>query len=319
VHESGDRLLRLLDNVLQYSKIAADDLEVDAQPFALGSLLAGLETLYLPLAAGRGVEFRAEAVPDSLPAVEGDPVLLQRVLTLLLDNALEAAAGGRVTLRAAARRRDRAWTVRFEVCDTGPGIDPDDAQRIFEPFQQADGSTRRERQGVGLGLSIARGLVGRMGGRLTLDSRADRDTCFAVEIVLPAADAEREANGHGSDAFDDALACVREARPRVLLVEDPDDPPTVLFRTLTLLGARVEIVAGGSIAGRGIDGKRYDVVIVDDAVLSAFGSDALDLADDVDLVLRTSNGQGDAPPSGFRAVLREPVDLVSLADVLATV
>ncbi len=320
VHESGDRLLRLLDNVLQYAKIAADDLEVEPQPFPLDSLVAGLETLYLPLAAARDLEFRTEITPDPLPVVEGDPALLQRVLTLLIDNALEAAGNGSyVMLRTRARRRDRAWTVRFEVCDTGPGIDADEVERIFEPFQQLDGSMRRERQGMGLGLSIARGLVERMGGRLTLDARADRQTCFAVEIGLPATDAEREADGHGSDAFDDALACVREVRPRVLLVEDPEDPPTVLFRTLTLLGARVEIVAGGTLAGRSIDSGRFDVVIVDDAVLSALDPDALDVTDDVDLVLRTSNGRGEIPPSGFRAVLREPVDLVSLADVLAAV
>jgi len=320
VQDSGERLLRLLDNVLQYANIAAGDLTVRPRPFALDGLVRGMESLYRPLAASRGVELQVEVSPPDLPMVEGDTGLLQRLLSLLLDNAVDAARA-HMTLRAVARRRGRSWNVRFEVCDDGSGVAPEDVERIFEPFRQRDGSASRDRQGLGLGLAIVRGLVERMGGRLTLDSGPDQHTCFAVEFCLTASAAAPPFDGSADDELDDALACVREARPRVLLVEDPDHPLTVLFRTLTLLGARVEIVAGGSFHPHRIEGRRVDVVIVDESVASSpeFASSALGVADDVDLVLRSSNGTAGSPPAGFRAVLREPVDLESLAGVLTAV
>jgi len=182
---SSDQLLHLINELLDLAKIESGTLAVNARPFSLVSLLKGCVHSLEPRARQKGLGFSfemAEGVPDG---VRGDEARVRQILLNLLDNAIKFTDEGRVrvSLRPAEGSPKR---VHFEVSDTGIGIAPEDRERVFEPFTQADSSDARRYGGTGLGLAICRQLVERMRGRLWLESEVGRGSTFHVELDLQA-------------------------------------------------------------------------------------------------------------------------------------
>ncbi|MEK8051580.1 PAS domain S-box protein [Ideonella sp. DXS22W] len=217
IGESAETLSQLISDILDLSKIEAGKLAVEAAPFALDALLQSLQQAYGALAAAHGLGFEARLDP-ALPAwAQGDALRLRQVLVNLLHNALKFTTVGQVALHArpiAAPDGDGPPWVRFEVRDTGPGIDAATCARLFQPFTQADQSITRRFGGTGLGLSISRELAQLMGGRIGVDSEPGRGSCFHVELPLPPAPPQ-DSPATTSSGVDPALRGVR-----VLLVED---------------------------------------------------------------------------------------------------
>ena len=167
---SGDALLSLIEELLDYSKIEAGKIELEAQPFALTALIEDIAELLAPRAQARKLEIAAY-VDERLPAeVIGDAARLRQVLLNLAGNAIKFTSNRR--RRADRRARRRAGEISFLVRDTGIGIAPDAQARIFREFEQADDQIARNYGGTGLGLSISERIVKRMGGRITLQQPA---------------------------------------------------------------------------------------------------------------------------------------------------
>lgn len=178
---NSERLVRIIEDILYLQSVQSGSVEPKLAPVSLRTLVeevaAGFET---PREDGR-VALRLE-VPDGLPPVETDGDKLREVLRRLLENALRFTGEGSVTVRAAVA--DGPHPVRVEVADTGIGIPADRLEAVFEPFEQADNSDTRKYGGVGLGLTIARALCERLGGRLEVESRPGEGSTFRV--LLPA-------------------------------------------------------------------------------------------------------------------------------------
>jgi PAS domain S-box-containing protein len=187
---AGTSLLAIINDVLDLSKIEAGEMALEQAPFELPVLLRELAGLMGVQAQQKGIGYRVELDPKLPLAVVGDSTRLRQVLMNLLSNAIKFTAQGSVTLRA-TRVADKGGRVdvRFEVTDTGIGIDPAAQSRLFEPFVQADTSTTRRFGGTGLGLSIVRQLVDLMGGRLSLDSALGVGSVFAVALDFEACEA----------------------------------------------------------------------------------------------------------------------------------
>jgi signal transduction histidine kinase len=185
IEQAGQQLLGLVSDVLDVSRIEAGEMRLELVPFELSPLLEAVRALVEPQAQAKGVALRLEA-PAALPArLKGDPLRIRQVLLNLLSNAVKFTAEGSVTLRALELERSgRTATLRFEVRDTGIGIEPEAQARIFEPFTQADSSTTRRFGGSGLGLSIVRRLVLLMDGRLELQSAPGQGSTFSVTLAL---------------------------------------------------------------------------------------------------------------------------------------
>ncbi len=189
VQNSGEHLLRMINDVLDLAKIEAGKLELRPAPFALADLVRDIVAAHAPTASGKRLIFTADLTPN-LPAwVEGDAQKLRQVLDNLLGNAVKFTAAGSVTLRVSLASGSQpsalhSQPIAFAITDTGPGIDATDQVRLFQPFEQATRS-RPNAPGAGLGLAIARALVERMGGTLTLDSAPGRGSTFAFAITLP--------------------------------------------------------------------------------------------------------------------------------------
>ncbi len=185
IRSSGETLQRLIDDVLDLSRIEAGKLELVCEPFRLDELIDALALMFGDKAerAGLALSFRChESVPTE---VSGDSLRLRQVLVNLLGNASKFTEHGWVELRVGPDP-DRPDHLRFEVEDTGPGLAPEQHARIFRPFTQADSSLTRTHGGAGLGLAICRRLTQAMGGELEVDSEQGRGSTFAFSAHLPA-------------------------------------------------------------------------------------------------------------------------------------
>lgn len=181
---AGGRLHRLIENLLDFSRLEAGTLELGRDPFELAAVLDEASRATRVKAADLGVEFRLEVDPDLPRRLTGDPERLTQLLSNLLENALKFTSEGFVELVVElTRRADDELTVTFVVRDSGVGISADQRD-LFEPFTQVDPSVTRTFQGVGLGLAICRGLVEQMNGSIDLDSVEGEGTTVSVQVPL---------------------------------------------------------------------------------------------------------------------------------------
>jgi signal transduction histidine kinase/CheY-like chemotaxis protein len=189
VKTSGDALLSLIEELLDYSKIEAGKIDLEYRPFALSGMIEDITELLAPRAEAKKIEIAAY-VDERLPMhVIGDAARLRQVLLNLAGNAIKFTSTGGVALIV----EPGIWPneINFLVRDTGIGIAPEARERIFREFEQADDKIARSYGGTGLGLSISDRIVKRMGGRITLESQPGAGSTFEVSIPLTAADGER--------------------------------------------------------------------------------------------------------------------------------
>ncbi|WP_140625771.1 response regulator [Methylibium rhizosphaerae] len=179
VHRAAESLLGIINDILDFSKIEAGHLDMERVPFELGTVLDDLATQVGMKAEEKGLELVFSLPPDLPAALEGDPMRLGQVLLNLGNNAVKFTERGEivVTVEQAARHEDGVL-LRFEVRDSGIGISPEQQQRLFQPFTQADTSTSRRFGGTGLGLAISSHLVRMMGGEIGLESVPGRGSRF---------------------------------------------------------------------------------------------------------------------------------------------
>ena len=184
VKTSGDALIALIEELLDYSKIEAGKIDLESRPFALAALIEGITELLAPRAQARKLEIAA-FIDERLPAqVIGDAARLRQVLLNLAGNAIKFTTTGGVALIV----EPGIWPneISFLVRDTGIGIAPEAQQRIFREFEQADERIARSYGGTGLGLSISERIIKRMGGRITLESTPGVGSTFEVSLPLAA-------------------------------------------------------------------------------------------------------------------------------------
>ncbi|MGE6331679.1 ATP-binding protein [Stenotrophomonas sp. NPDC077659] len=216
---SSQQLLRIVDDILDYSRLEAQALELEITSFNLRELLDGVVQLLQRAAEAKGLHLALQLDPAVRLPVRGDPVRLRQVLTNLLANAIKFTARGQVQLRLQRLGESPAQhQLRFEVIDTGIGIDAPLQSRLFQSFSQADASTTRLYGGTGLGLAICKRIIDLMKGQIGVQSRPGQGATFWFEIPLLKIPGDLQ------------------AQPR-------DPAPLLLHSTDVALQARVERVA----------------------------------------------------------------------------
>jgi len=276
--ESTQSLADIISDILDLSKIEAGKLQIEAGQFDLGALLQTLQRNYATLADARGLALDLQAAP--LGRVQGDALRLRQVLSNFLTNALKFTAKGKVVLRAQRRPlpvavdlavpdSQRAGDlVRFEVQDSGPGIEPEVQARLFEPFTQADQSTTRRYGGTGLGLSICRELATLMGGRVGMDSQPGAGSTFWAEIPLPMAEEPQPQPARAEPAANGSDTATRLQGLRVLMAEDNAVNMMIAVALLEAWGLQVAQACDGqeaiaAVAAASAQGRPFDAVLMD--------------------------------------------------------
>ena len=239
IRKSGETLLTVLNGILDMSKIEAGKMELEEVAFFPADLIRQVEAIYAVAAEEKGIAFEVLTSAGCDRPRLGDPHRIMQILNNLLNNAIKFTEVGSVTLKLSCRA---GKPVVIEVSDTGTGIDPSQVARIFESFEQADGSMTRRFGGTGLGLSIVRQLVTLMGGEVTAESAPGRGTKFRVELplaetVLPTPAAANAAPALRPDA---ALTGVR-----ILGADDNATNRLVLAEMLAKSGASLVQVENG--------------------------------------------------------------------------
>ncbi len=182
---SANSLLTVINDILDFSKIEAAKLEIKKFDFSVRDLVEDLAVLMSERAHNKGLEIATYIQPNVPDLVIGDPDRLRQVLANLLANAVKFTEEGEVVVRLTmTSSTTRRGVFRFEVVDTGIGIEPENRDRLFRAFSQIDGSLTRKYGGTGLGLAISRRLVELMGGTLELDSTPGKGSCFWFELPL---------------------------------------------------------------------------------------------------------------------------------------
>jgi signal transduction histidine kinase/ActR/RegA family two-component response regulator len=266
VHASGTRLMDLLDDVLDLSKLDAGKMELDCRPFDLVAELQAVVALLEPVARRTGVRLGLDEVGSLAPGYVGDPLRLGQIVTNLAGNALKFTAHGEVSIRANAIRDDERGADRLEidVADTGIGIPPETLAGLFEPFRQADGSTSTRYGGTGLGLAISRELAGLMNGSLTATSKVGVGSRFTLRLSLPRATGESAGPAHRGPAGSAGAAPAGATSPcDVLLVDDEPVNRLIAARLLRRAGYRVAVAVDGADALERTRERRYDLILMD--------------------------------------------------------
>ncbi|WP_083640755.1 ATP-binding protein [Paraburkholderia phenazinium] len=186
IHESAGALLQILDDLLDYSKIEAGRLTIEAEPIDMRELVDNAVGLLAGRAHEKGLKVRVDIAPEVAASLRGDSVRLRQILFNLLGNAIKFTPVGEVDVRVAVTEQTHAaQTLEMTVEDTGIGIAPDVQARLFEPFVQAESSTTRRFGGTGLGLTICRKLIALMDGVLELQSTPGVGTRMTVRLAMP--------------------------------------------------------------------------------------------------------------------------------------
>ncbi|MBL8549832.1 MAG: response regulator [Hyphomonadaceae bacterium] len=244
VRQSGEHLLDLINEILDYSRLEAGKLALDSAPFEPEATAQSVAEMLSPKAREKGLEIAVAARPSAPACVTGDEGRFRQILFNLAGNAVKFTETGGVSIELFAANTPGGG-LRLVVRDTGPGIPAEKQAQIFEEFTQADSSVSRLHGGAGLGLAIVRKLAHVMGGRVGLDSRPGRGAAFWVELPLAPAPSRR--------------APARLEGLRMALIS----PSEVLARALTAaivgLGGDMVTLSGAEQA------MKFDVVLVDHA------------------------------------------------------
>jgi PAS domain S-box-containing protein len=258
IAKSGEALLSVVNDILDFSKLEAGQMELDPQPFELATFLDETVDLVRPRAVEKGLTLRLELPPDVPAFLSADAARLRQVLLNLLTNAVKFTAAGGVAVVAAYD----AGRLKVEVTDSGPGIPPDAARRLFLRFSQVDDSNTRAHGGSGLGLAICKGLVEMMGGEIGLQSLPHHGSTFWFTIpAAPVANAGSLAPavvviGDGPPAF--------EARPlSILVVDDVAVNRELIGAMLAPFDIAVTTATGGAEAVEVACARAFDLILMD--------------------------------------------------------
>ena len=188
IKDSTRWLLNIINDVLDISKIESGKMELENTPFDLSEIVLRCQSVILPTAKEKDLELNVSTKALAGKKLVGDSVRLYQILINLLSNAVKFTSAGTVNLTSKVTPTDGGASVRFEVSDTGIGMDPEQISKIFDPFIQADSSTTRNYGGTGLGLTITKNIVELMGGKLSVESKPGSGSVFSFEIVLDTID-----------------------------------------------------------------------------------------------------------------------------------
>ena len=255
-------LLGLINDILDLSKMETGKLELDPQPFLFSTLLRDLSVILSTGANNQKQEVLFDVSPDIPKALVGDVMRLKQILINLGGNAIKFTPQGTVVLQIrVATRSEASTTLNFAVIDTGIGISPEQQERIFDNFSQAEASTTRRFGGTGLGLSICKKLVHLMGSELKVDSALGQGSTFHFTLTLPNTDQVLPVSD---------VACAALSGPLdVLVVDDSSQSLEIMSAMVQSLGWNVDLASSGAEAVARVQARKqaaqapYKIMLVD--------------------------------------------------------
>ncbi|NHB77885.1 hybrid sensor histidine kinase/response regulator [Rhodobacter calidifons] len=301
IRSSGEALLVIINDILDYSKIEAERLTLRPEPFDLERTIHEVTMLLQPRAREKGIDLMIDFDMFLPTRYVADPGRLRQVLTNLIGNAVKFTEKGHVLTRVVGvEAEDGSQTLHVTVEDSGIGIAPDYLDHIFGEFNQVEDERNRKFEGTGLGLAITRRLIEHMGGAVWVDSEPGKGSSFGFRVTLPVAE-------------DAGPVQVPVAVRRVIAVDDQFINRTILERQLAPCGIEVTLCrSGAEVMERLAADADYDVVLTDHAMPEMDGVQLLDsirtAGHAMPVILLSSNPTGlGAHAHDFAAILQKPI------------
>jgi len=321
IRRCAEHMTTLVESLLDISRLEHGMLRVRSEIVRLPDFIDQIVLMMRPAAQAKGLEFVYEATTWTPEFVRTDQSRLRQALINLIGNAIKFTESGRVTLRFSYRGQ----VGTFEVEDTGAGIAPEDQQRIFDPYEQVDGTDFDVRRGVGLGLPITKAIVSILGGNLELESEPGRGACFRVTLML-----SEPANAQAQESISRRIAGYEGPRRSILLVEDDADQRGFLEKFLSSCGLEVVSSADGESAVALCESRDFDLAVLDISLPGMSGWDLAailrerirpDEVQDLVIVMASANSQEFQHPEHDQPMhdhfFVKPYRLNEMADVIA--
>jgi len=326
IRQSADALLRVINDILDISKIEAGKLCLERIPFHLGVTVGEIASLFTIRARAKGLNFQS-GVPNSFPWMTiGDPGRLRQVLTNLLGNAIKFTDRGEVKMgMELLREATDSLTVRFTISDTGPGLTAEQQRQLFNSFTQLDGSSTRKHEGTGLGLAISKELVKLLGGEIGIESNVGRGSTFWFTAVF-----EKQLTAQPVETEPESIS-LKDVR---VLIAASDVISAALKQLLAAWGCESLEVSSGqtvipTLRGAVVRGKSFRLALVDidlpdlngSAVAAAIKADPM-LSNVLLIAMTSAPLRGDGitlRDEGFAGYVNKPVQPSTLHDIVAEV
>src|SRR5467141_903653 len=319
VRSSSEALLMILNDILDYSKIEAEHLELETIPFDVSKVVHATASLLAVRAREKHLELLAEVASEVPRGVRGDPTRLRQVLMNLIGNAIKFTEQGEVVISVSAAATENTTKATFAVRDTGIGIAAEHTSPVFKEFTQADSTMTRRYGGTGLGLAISQRLVRLMGGELAVTSEVGRGSAFSFSLALPVETSPPTR----------LVGLAALGGRRMLIVDDNQTNRRILREMLAAEGIKVDEASTAADGLEALRRVRYDLAILD---VQMPDMDGFQLATAVradkkikgtNLLMLTSAGQrGDGERCrelGIRGYLTKPISRSDLLEALGTV
>ncbi len=325
---SSNNLLLLLNDILDYSKFEAEQIELEYTTFDLDQLIEALIVSLTPTVEDKGISLRYEkAQPNLCPIVQADKTRLRQVLLNFMTNAIKFTQEGEVIVHLTQfADADNKIQLIFAVKDTGIGISDGQKERLFKPFSQGDSSTTRKYGGTGLGLAISKKLVDAMNGEIGFDSKVGKGSTFWFEAVFQ--------EGKPTEISEDSLSSLHVGQEdketngvKLLLAEDNDVNRKVITTVLRKMGYDIETAVNGREAYEMAKSGKFDLILTDMQMPEMDGCDATikirQLPGDkgkVPIIALTADVKAEQNErylkAGINAFISKPVEWVQLDEVI---
>ena len=260
IRDSGNSLMAIVNNILDYSKIEADKLELSDEPFDLYSLVFTARKLMLPLADEKNIDLIVDYPNHDCKYFSGDQIRVGQIVNNLLNNAIKFTSHGyvKVAVNFDANSGKDIIPVEIVVSDTGIGMEQDEIDKIFDRFTQADSSSTRRFGGTGLGLAITMELAKLMNGDVTVKSRAGEGSVFKARLELGRSSEEMISTDNVFDPVNEVNSDLD-----ILVVDDSNTNRMMAIKMLSKLGYQVDFAVDGIDAVQKAAEKHYDLILMD--------------------------------------------------------
>jgi len=332
IKNSGETMMVLLNDILDFEKIEAGNMELENIDFDFPALISGVKMLMSGHASGKNITLKTDIPPDFPGYVKGDPTRIRQVILNLTSNAIKFTDEGNVTIKLKAAKLENNqpesiigdYEITLAVEDSGIGISEEARQKLFSPFMQADESTTRKYGGTGLGLAICKKLVDAMGGTIGVNSIEGQGSTFFFNLLMEEGD-ENAAKEHIAPADTKQKT---DNPQHILIVEDNDVNRRVLHGMLEQKGHKTEMAKDGQQALDLLALQNFDLIITDINMKGVDGYETAlrvrDLSDpeksNTPIVALTGNVQDSDVQSyydvGMNGFLAKPIDTDKLYEIV---
>lgn len=334
IRSAAQTLLGIINDILDLTKIESGKMSIYPVEYGLGSLLNDVYHMIIDRAQAKGLTFRICASPDLPSVLIGDDVRIRQIVMNLLTNAVKYTQSGEVVLSVRGKENGDTVTLFFEVKDTGIGIKPENMKRLFEAFERIDEVKNRSIEGIGLGLSITKQLLEKMGSSLSVKSEYGKGSAFSFYLEQRIVDAkelgdlEERLREKTNEYHYEASLYAPDAK--VLVVDDNEMNQKVFISLLKETGVQVKAVGSGEDCLNIVTEEHFDLIFLDHMMMSMDGIETLqrlramqdNLCADTPVIAFSANATVGArdmyKEAGFNGFLSKPIDPSKLERILRT-